>query len=67
MRDADDSQVGELRALERDLAILHAEEDIEEVGESLRSRQRGRRAGLGKHLGGAVRLCGAQIGRRAAR
>ena len=35
LRDADDSEVGELRALERDLAILLAEEDIEEVGESL--------------------------------
>ena len=31
LRDADDSEVGELRALERDLAILLAEEDIEEV------------------------------------
>ena len=35
LRDADDSQVGELRALERDLAILLAEEDIEEIGASL--------------------------------
>ena len=35
LRDADDSDVGELRALERDLAILLAEEDIEEVGASL--------------------------------
>ena len=35
MRDADDSEVGELRALERDLAILLSEEDIEEIGASL--------------------------------
>jgi uncharacterized membrane protein len=35
LRDADDSEIGELRALERDLAILLAEEDIEEVGASL--------------------------------
>ena len=35
LRDADNSEVGELRALERDLAILLAEEDIEEVGASL--------------------------------
>jgi Family of unknown function (DUF6325) len=35
LRDADDSEVGELRALERDLAVLLAEEDIEEVGASL--------------------------------
>jgi len=35
LRDADDSEVGELRALERDLAILLAEEDIEEIGGSL--------------------------------
>ena len=35
LRDADDSEIGELRALERDLAILLAEEDIEEIGSSL--------------------------------
>jgi len=35
LRDADDSEVGELRAVERDLAILLAEEDIEEIGASL--------------------------------
>ncbi len=35
LRDADDSEVGELHALERDLAILLAEEDIDEVGASL--------------------------------
>jgi len=35
LRDVDDSEVGELRALERDLAILLAEEDIEEIGASL--------------------------------
>jgi hypothetical protein len=35
LRDADDSEVGELRRLERDLAILLAEEDIEEIGGSL--------------------------------
>jgi hypothetical protein len=35
LRDADDSQVGELRALERDLAVLLAEENVAEIGESL--------------------------------
>ena len=35
LRDADDSEIGELRALERDLAILLAGEDVEEIGESL--------------------------------
>ena len=35
LRDVDDSDIGELRALERDLAILLAEEDIEEIGASL--------------------------------
>jgi hypothetical protein len=34
LRDADDSEIGELRALERDLAILLAEEDVEEIGET---------------------------------
>jgi hypothetical protein len=35
LRDADTSEVGGLRALERDLAILLAEEDVAEIGESL--------------------------------
>jgi hypothetical protein len=35
LRDADDSEMGELRGLERDLAILLAEEDIDEIGASL--------------------------------
>lgn len=35
LRDTDDSVVGELRALERDLAILLAEEDVEQIGETL--------------------------------
>ena len=35
LRDADESEVGELRALERDLAVLLAEEDVEKVGETL--------------------------------
>ena len=35
LRDADEGEIGELRALERDLAILLAEEDIEEIGASL--------------------------------
>ena len=35
LRDADDSEIGELRALERDLAILLAEKDIDEIGETL--------------------------------
>jgi Family of unknown function (DUF6325) len=35
LRDADDSEIGELRALERDLAILLAEQDVEEIGETL--------------------------------
>jgi Family of unknown function (DUF6325) len=35
LRDVDDSEIGELRGLERDLAILLADEDIEEIGGSL--------------------------------
>ena len=35
LRDVDDSDVGELRELERDLAILLAEEDVEQMGEML--------------------------------
>jgi Family of unknown function (DUF6325) len=35
LRDADDSELGELRGLERDLAVLLAEEDVEEIGDTL--------------------------------
>jgi hypothetical protein len=33
--DVDDSEIGELRGLERDVAILLAEEDIDEIGATL--------------------------------
>ena len=35
LRDADESEVGQLRDLERDLAVLLATTDVEEIGESL--------------------------------
>jgi hypothetical protein len=35
LRDADDSEVGQLRALEADLAVLLAEDDVAEVGRAL--------------------------------
>jgi Family of unknown function (DUF6325) len=35
LRELDDSEVGELRALEADLAVLLAESDVDEIGESL--------------------------------
>lgn len=35
LRDVDESDVGQLRELERDLAVLLAEEDVEKVGASL--------------------------------
>ena len=35
LRDVDDSEVGELRELERELAVLLAEEDVEQIGEIL--------------------------------
>ena len=35
LRDADDSEVGQLRAAEADLAVLLAESDIEEIGQVL--------------------------------
>jgi hypothetical protein len=35
LRDVDDSEIGEFRALERDLAILLAEQDIEQIGEMM--------------------------------
>ena len=66
LRDADDSEVGELRALERDLAILLAEDDIKEIGEALEPGGAAAGAGLGEHVGGPVGLRGAQVGRRVA-
>jgi hypothetical protein len=35
LRDVDDSELGELRELERNLAVLLAEHDVEEIGEML--------------------------------
>jgi hypothetical protein len=35
LRDADDSEVGQLRAAEADLAVLLAESDIDEIGQVL--------------------------------
>jgi uncharacterized protein DUF6325 len=35
LRDADESEVGQLRDLERDLAVLLAAEDVEIIGETL--------------------------------
>ncbi len=35
LRDVDDSDAGELRDLERELAILLAEEDVEQIGEMM--------------------------------
>ena len=35
LRDADDSEVGQLRAAEADLAVLLAESDVEEIGQGL--------------------------------
>ena len=35
LRDADESEVGQLRDLERDLAVLLATKDVEEIGASL--------------------------------
>lgn len=35
LRDVDESEVGELRGLERDLAVLLAEQDVEQIGETL--------------------------------
>src|SRR5436305_8573663 len=35
LRDADDSEVGQLRGLERDLEILLAQEDVDQIGATL--------------------------------
>ena len=61
LRDADDGEVGELRALERDLPILLAEEDIDEIGETLQPPVR-RRCWSGRTPGRrrSVRRCADQ-------
>ena len=68
LRDADDSEVGELRALERDLAILLAEEDVEDIGASL---EPGSAAAVlvwentwAAPFGSAVRRSGGELGQR---
>ena len=65
LRDADDSAVGELRALERDLAVLLAEQDVEEIGASL---ERGSAAAVlvwentwAAPFGSAIRRSGGQL------
>jgi len=60
LRDADDSEVGQLRAAEADLAVLLAESDVEEIGAMLEPGSGG--AGVGEHLGRAVRCGGAPVG-----
>ena len=50
LRDADDSEVGELRSLERDLAVLLAEEDVE----AMRHLLDGWRGDLRTLLGGSA-------------
>ena len=68
LRDADDSEVGELRALERDLAILLAEADGEDIGASL---EPGSAAAVlvwkntwAAPFGSAVRRSGGELGQR---
>jgi hypothetical protein len=63
--DADDSEIGELRALERDLAILLAQERVEEIGTSLTPGVRlrrwyGRTPGR-RPFGSAVRGSGGEL------
>ena len=46
LRDADESEVGQLRDLERDLAVLLATTDVEEIGASLAPGSAGGRVDL---------------------
>ncbi len=62
LREADDSQVGELRAPVRDLAVLLAEEDVAEIGESLEPGS-GAAVLVWENSWGAVRLGRAPVGR----
>ena len=62
LRDADDSEVGQLRAAEADLAVLLAESDVEEIGAMLEPGSTAAVLVWENTLGGAVRLGGAQVG-----
>ena len=63
LRDADDSEVGQLRAAEADLAVLLAESDVEEIGEVLGSLAARRRCWCGRTAGRrrSVRRCAGPV------
>ena len=56
--DLDDSEIGELRSYETALAMLLSEQDVADLAADHRARQYGGRAGVGEHVGRAIRRSG---------
>jgi hypothetical protein len=62
LRDADDSEVGQLRAAEADLAVLLAESDVEEIGTMLEPGSAAAVLVWENTWAATVRFGGAQVG-----
>ena len=62
LRDVVESDIGEVRGLERDLATLLAEEDVEQSAKRW-SQRAPPRCSLGKQLGRPARFGDSQVGR----
>ena len=67
LHEVDASHVGQLRALEADLAMLLAAEDVDEIGKALEPGTGRGGAGLREQLGRAVCVGGATVRRPACR
>jgi len=61
----DDDELGQLRELETELAMLLAEANIESIGAALESGKRRGCAGVGEPVGRAARLRGSPVRRPA--
>lgn len=63
LRDAHDSDVGQLRVAEADLAVLLAASDVDEIGSVLEPGSTAAGAGVGEHAGGNIRVprCAGQV------
>ena len=62
LSDLDQSEVGDLRTYEAELAMLLSEEDVTSLGAAIEPGSSAARAGVGEHLGRAVCLCCAPSG-----
>ena len=56
LADLDDSEIGQLRTYEAELAMLLSEDDVASIAEAVDAGQLSRGPGLREHVGGAVRV-----------